>query len=120
MMGGPGGAPGMGLIPSMGPGGMGPTTPMTPPPATPGAPEAKGAIKIKPRYEFVVVFTWKEPTPSDKLRAIKIAEPPAAGGLGGGMPAMAPSGPAPSGPAPKSGGEGEGGSLNIRGGAGID
>jgi hypothetical protein len=22
---------------------------------------------IKPRYEFVVVFVWKEPTPSDKL-----------------------------------------------------
>ena len=34
---------------------------------------------MKPRFEFVVVFTWKEPTPSDKLRPIKVAEPPAGG-----------------------------------------
>jgi hypothetical protein len=61
---------------------------------------------VKPRFEFVIVFTWKEPTPSDKLRPIKIAERPTAG-PGIGMPPMA--APPPVAPAAKGGGE-EGGS----------
>jgi hypothetical protein len=81
-----------------------------------GGEPAKGTFKVKPRYEFVIVFTWKEPTPSDKLRPIKVAEAPAA--------AAAPSAPPPPSPggsrggSPSSGGSGdsEGGSLNIRGG----
>jgi type IV pilus assembly protein PilM len=58
----------------------GPVAPPTPP-ATGEAP--KGAVKIKPRYEFIIVFTWKEPTPSDKLRQIKNREAASAGGTGG-------------------------------------
>ena len=123
MMGGPAMGPmipGMGpMVPGMGPmvPGMGPGRPGVPGPVVPATPvEGKGAIKIKPRYEFVIVFTWKEPTPSDKLRPIKIAEPPAAGGgFGTGLPAMGPMTPAPSAPAPKSGeSEGGGGLRSIK------
>jgi len=88
--------------------GMGPM----PPSATGGAEPPKG-LKIKPRYEFVVVFTWKEPAPSDKLRPIKIKEAPAA------APTMAtpPSAPPSS---PKSGsGDSEGGG-GLRGGRDPD
>jgi hypothetical protein len=81
--GGPGGPGGPGF-------GEGPGTP-----ATTAAPKG---IKVKPRYEFVIIFTWKEPTPSDKLRPIKKYEPPAQttapggpGGIpGGGVPAAPP------------------------------
>ena len=52
-------------------------------PAAPVDSGTSGRLKVKPRYEFVIVFTWREPTPSDKLRQIKIAEKPAA--TGGGM-----------------------------------
>lgn len=70
-------------------------------------PPPKG-LKVKPRFEFVLIFAWKEPTPSDKLRQIKEraaassdsgmggvggspgrggpTPPPAAGGGGGGTP----------------------------------
>jgi hypothetical protein len=62
--------------------------------ATPG----KGMGKVKPRFEFVIVFVWKEPTPSDKLRPIKKIEAPAAAPLGGppggGVPPPAPPPPA--------------------------
>jgi len=95
--------------PLVAPGGPAVTTPA----ATEGA---KGAMKIKPRYEFVVVFTWKEPTPSDKLRQIKNREAaPAGGGLGGlpgpgapgrGGPGGAPMGAAPVTPMGESGGGG--------------
>jgi type IV pilus assembly protein PilM len=94
-------------IPNLPKTGSGPTTPGTTEPST-------GTIKVKPRYEFIVVFTWKEPTPSDKLRPIKVAEKPAAA-------APAASGPMPSPSVPKGGsnkgGDDEGGGgLNIRGG----
>jgi hypothetical protein len=91
--GGPGGPPGP--VGPAGPGGPGfGEGPGMPAPATPAA---KG-IKVKPRYEFVIIFAWKEPTPSDKLRPIKKYEPPATttapsgpGGLpGGGVPAAPP------------------------------
>ena len=126
MMGGIG-VPGMPAPPGFGgpPPGMGlPPGPAAPGPAGPGVPGPgesttttlpKG-IKVKPRYEFVIIFAWKEPTPSDKLRPIKKLELPAAGtGPGGFMPG--PSAPAgPSGPsAPPGGAEGEGG---LRAGAG--
>jgi hypothetical protein len=76
-------------------------------------------MKAKPRYEFVIVFAWKEPTPSDKLRPIKVKEAAAAPASGG--PGMGGS-PSPTSPGPKggsSGGEAEGG-LNARGGLKID
>lgn len=40
------------------------------PGAAANPPPPKG-LKIKPRFEFILVFAWKEPTPSDKLRQIK-------------------------------------------------
>jgi len=74
-------------------------------------------VKVKPRYEFVIIFAWKEPTPSDKLRPIKKMELPAAGaGFGGpGMGMPGPSGPPT--PTPPAGGssDGDGG---LRAGAG--
>ena len=42
----------------------------------------------KPRYEFVVMFIWREPTPSDAL--IGGGDAGAAGGLPGGVPTSAP------------------------------
>jgi type IV pilus assembly protein PilM len=80
-----------------------------------GVPPPKG-VKIKPRFEFVIVFTWKEPTPSDKLRQIKKREAAAvdsgtmgSGKFGGSMPG-------PSSPAPGPSGDSGGGDLRIRGG----
>ena len=60
---------------------------------------------MKPRYEFVIIFTWKEPTPSDKLRPIKKFEAPVTAGpmAPGGLP-----GPAPSSPPPPPSGDGGG------------
>lgn len=38
------------------------------PVANPNAgPNVVGTPRIKPRYEFVIMFIWREPTPSDKL-----------------------------------------------------
>lgn len=91
--------PGM-LPPGMG-GGSGSDVPMNPIPPVGG-----GSIKVKPRYEFVIVFTWKEPTPSDKLRPIKVPEPKSGGGfgappgMGGGVP------PQPMNPPPQPKGKG--------------
>jgi type IV pilus assembly protein PilM len=110
----PAGAAGFGGMPPVPPGPM--TGGFTGGPEGSAAPPPKG-LKIKPRFEFVVVFTWKEPTPSDKLRVIKKVEAPAAasggpamgGKLGGG------GSPPPSGSPPKSGGDSEGG-IGIRGG----
>jgi type IV pilus assembly protein PilM len=118
--------PGMPGVP-MGPGTpgvpMGPGVPGVPGPGSPvppaGGETAKGTMKAKPRYEFVIVFAWKEPTPSDKLRPIKVKEAAAAPASGG--PGMGGS-PSPTSPGPKggsSGGEAEGG-LNARGGLKID
>jgi hypothetical protein len=97
--------PGTPGIPSPGPGSGKPA-----PPADGGTTTSKGGIKVKPRYEFAIVFVWKEPTPSDKLRPIKVPEKAAA-------PAAPPTGnaPPPSSPPPKSGGDEDGG-LRIRGG----
>jgi hypothetical protein len=112
---GPGAGPAIGMIPSHGPGGgPGPGTVPTPG----GGEPAKGTVKVKPRYEFIIVFTWKEPTPSDKLRPIKVAEK-AAAAAGVGSPAPGPAAgrgsPSPS-PSSGSSGDSEGGGLNIRGG----
>lgn len=78
------GMPGGPRMPS--PGGPGyPKGPMGPGP-TPGGsnPTPIKGLKVKPRFEFVLIFTWKEPTPSEKLRQIKEKEPGAAtGGIGG-------------------------------------
>ena len=48
---------------------------MPAPPATVGSPPA--AKDGKPRYEFVIMFFWQEPTPSDKLMNLKVAAPAA-------------------------------------------
>jgi hypothetical protein len=50
----------------------------------------------------VVMFAWKEPTPSDKLRPIKKLEAPAAGGgeYGGPGSGRGGSGPGPASPPP--------------------
>jgi type IV pilus assembly protein PilM len=133
MMGGMGfpGMPGLPGVPGFGgpPPGMGvPGSPAAPGPAGPGVPgpgestttTPQKGIKVKPRYEFVIIFTWKEPTPSDKLRPIKKLEAPAAGtGPGGFMPG--PAGPTgPTGPTPPPGGaEGEGGGLRAGAGRNI-
>jgi len=101
--GGPGGPSAPGHIgPALGEGGPG----MAPATTTPAA---KG-IKLKPRYEFVIIFTWKEPTPSDKLRPIKKYEPPAPAATG--LPAS-PSGPPRGGSGPSAPGPGEGGTLGA-------
>ncbi len=50
--------PGRGAIPA--PGGQ-------PAPAATNDPATPTVIKTKPGYEFVVMFIWREPTPSDKL-----------------------------------------------------
>ncbi|HKB01717.1 MAG TPA: type IV pilus assembly protein PilM [Gemmataceae bacterium] len=102
--GGPGfpGIPGIpGMAPGMGPGDQ----------VGPGAAVPPKGVKVKPRYEFVIMFAWKEPTPSDKLRPIKKAEAPAGGpggeygggGRGGSGPAPGPSStPPPSAGSPDS------------------
>ena len=112
------GMPGVGAS-GGGPGGMGPTFsgPMgggTFPgagggnsPAAPVDAGTSGRLKVKPRYEFVIVFTWREPTPSDKLRQIKIAEKPAATGggmFGGASPMPGGASPMPGGGSTKGGG----------------
>ena len=61
-------------------------------------------LKVKPRYEFVLMFVWREPTPSDELRKIKEKDPNAAAATGagagaGGMPSVAPT------PTPAAGGK---------------
>jgi type IV pilus assembly protein PilM len=106
----PGAVPPGGLPPGLRPESGGPASPATS--GTTGGMEPPKGLKIKTRYEFVVVFVWKEPVPSDKLRQIKNKEVPAAGatgfqGMGG---AVAPP-PMPS-PAPK--GESESGEGSIR------
>jgi hypothetical protein len=52
-----------------------------------GVPITIGAVPAaakegKPRYEFVVMFFWQEPTPSDSLMNLTTAQPAAAGGQG--------------------------------------
>jgi type IV pilus assembly protein PilM len=73
---GPGPAPG-----PIGGGGTGMGTGTTDPKAT----------AAKSRYEFVVVFVWKENAPSDALRAFKKAPPPPANNTGN-PPAPSPGG----------------------------
>jgi type IV pilus assembly protein PilM len=63
-------------------------------PGQPGTLPGSTAPKPIPRYEFVIMFIWREPTPSDKL--MKLAEPGAApaDAMPGGVPAPgSPGGP---------------------------
>jgi hypothetical protein len=46
-------------------GGGGSTNPYSTARGAAAAADPKG--NVKPRFEFIVVFVWKEPTPSDKL-----------------------------------------------------
>jgi hypothetical protein len=95
---GPAGPGGPGLpIGGMIPGGLGMPPPMGP--EVGGTTPPKG-LKIKPRFEFIVVFVWKEPTPSDKLRKINKIQAQSTD-TGGGKFGMGPSGP--SSPAPSTG-----------------
>ncbi|HKB03327.1 MAG TPA: type IV pilus assembly protein PilM [Gemmataceae bacterium] len=108
-VGGPGAGPPVSAAPpggGFGEGGAGPGLPVQTPP--------KG-VKVKPRYEFVIIFTWREPTPSDKLRPIKIAEPTAPAGAGGygGMGGFTPT--SPTSPTPPGPGEGESSLGGLRG-----
>ena len=51
------------------------SSPVVPPVTPPGAatdPAVAGRTKVRPRNEFVVVFVWKEPTPSDKLISTEV------------------------------------------------
>jgi type IV pilus assembly protein PilM len=102
-----GGPPGSGAAVGPGMPGPPPASGGTPPPAS--GTGAKG--KVKPRYEFVILFVWKEPTPSDKLRQIKLIEKPAASTGGGGFGTPPGTGPGTSGGVqpPSSGGGGGGG-----------
>ncbi|MEZ6141256.1 MAG: type IV pilus assembly protein PilM [Zavarzinella sp.] len=83
--GGPGGespSPGFPGIPmpgGPGPGIPGPGGPGIPGPGVPGSGSTLSTVKAKPRYEFIITFVWKEPTPSDQLREIKILEAAPAG-----------------------------------------
>ena len=52
-------------------------------PTVPGTPVAK---KPKPRYEFIVMFIWREPTPSDQLMKLGDA-------IGGAAAGATPGGP---------------------------
>jgi hypothetical protein len=87
-------------------GGMGDTSDTTvPAPAPTAAPPSRYK-----RTEFVILFIWREPTPSDTLLK---AKPPPSEGVDGGFGGMG--GPAP--PAPPAGGMGGGmggGGLNPR------
>jgi type IV pilus assembly protein PilM len=98
--------PGVGVPPPIGP------MPGGPMPGTPATGAATG-VKVKPRYEFVVVFVWKELTPSDKLRPITPKPAAAAGGAGGYGAPVGPGTAAP--PSSPPAGTGEGG-LGVRGG----
>jgi type IV pilus assembly protein PilM len=49
------------------PGGSPVPAPAPAPGAAPAAPGTPENVRAKPRYEFVVMFIWREPTPSDKL-----------------------------------------------------
>ena len=119
MMGGGMGGPGMGgpALPGM-PSAMGSSGgPIAMMPSTGGGEKGVGGIpggvdtsalpkglKVKPRYEFVLMFVWREPTPSDELRKIKEKDPNAAAATGagagaGGMPSVAPT------PTPAAGGK---------------
>lgn len=103
--GGPGGpsAPGLPTSPA-GPGG----------PSTPGGtdtnPNAPKGMKVKVRYEFTMMFVWREPTPSDELRKIKEKAPTATNSGGPGGPGGYPGPGSSSPPAPSSSG--------VRGGRG--
>jgi type IV pilus assembly protein PilM len=119
---GPPGAPGAPSVPPVPPMMGGTTGSPDGPGVGPGsAPPPKG-IKTKPRYEFVIVFTWKEPTPSDKLRQIKKREAATStdssgggyGKPGAGMPA------GPSAPSPTGSPDGGGGDLRSGGLKDID
>jgi hypothetical protein len=60
-----------------------------PPPITSGGPTVPGtpvAKKPKPRYEFIVMFIWREPTPSDQLMKLGDA-------IGGAAAGATPGGP---------------------------
>jgi hypothetical protein len=60
-----GGRHGFGKVPGRGgASAMGPRIPSAPPA---GPTPAPGAKPSKPRYEFVIMFFWQEPTPSDQL-----------------------------------------------------
>lgn len=115
--GGGGGAAGFGGPPGLSGPGLGgpPPTPGGPPPGPAAGPAPGSALpglkNIKPRYEFVIVFVWKEPTPSDKLRQFKVKEAPAASG-GGFGPGASPGAPV-GGAMPGSGGAG-GAPLGVR------
>ena len=51
------------------------------PPGTETQPgQTQTVVKPKPRYEFVVMFIWREPTPSDAL--MKLGDAAAAGAAG--------------------------------------
>jgi len=51
--------------------------------AAPATSQPPKGIKVKPRFEFALIFTWKEPTPSDKLRKVtEKSTAPADGGMG--------------------------------------
>jgi hypothetical protein len=77
--------------------------------ASVGGGSAPQSGSLHTRTEFVLLFVWKEPTPSDALRG-DTGAPPAgqqapggkAGGFGPGSAPAAPASPAPSSPSPAS------------------
>lgn len=81
--------------------------------AAPNPAEATSKVKHA-RTEFVIVFVWREPTPSDDLLDKTEEAPPAAGG--GGMPSSggAPGGGGSAAPPPSGGGGG------TKAGGGLD
>lgn len=127
--GGSGGASSGGFGPAVGmggfPGPIGPGAPAVPTPMGPGTSAPKGGesvapkgIKVRPRFEFVVVFVWKEPTPSDKLRKInKVQAQSTTTGTGGGkFGSPPPSSPPPSAPSTGGGDSGLGAGAGRKGG----
>jgi hypothetical protein len=66
-----------------------------PPGVPPGETEAKAKKSRVWRTEFIILFVWKEPTPSDALRSVTDEAPAAAGGGGAMMPTPPPAAPAP-------------------------
>jgi type IV pilus assembly protein PilM len=94
-----GAAPTAGPGPLLGGGGRGGEGPVAaPPPAPPSSPSATPNKNAKPRFEFVIMFVWKEPTPSDRL-----LEGSPAGAPGAPRPPAAPgAAPPPPGVQPRS------------------
>jgi type IV pilus assembly protein PilM len=64
------------IVGARGGGDLGPGAP--PPRPAPGSAPTPGAKSAHPRTEFIILFFWQEPTPSDQLMTLTVQQAPAA------------------------------------------